>query len=57
MTEKTNPIVPCKKCGALCSGTFFKLHSIGIGNARSIDPVNLERLCVNCAYEIWKKDK
>jgi formylmethanofuran dehydrogenase subunit E len=44
MTEKANPFVPCKKCGALCSGTFF-------------DPVNLERLCINCAYEIWKKDK
>jgi formylmethanofuran dehydrogenase subunit E len=40
--SENNQIVECKKCGTPCMGSFF-------------DPANLERLCVNCAYEIWKK--
>jgi len=44
MNEQANPIVSCKKCGMPCSGTFF-------------DPVNLEKLCINCCYalKVWEK--
>ena len=45
MRLNPNPIVLCKNCGIPCSGTFF-------------DPVNLERLCINCCFVLkcWEKN-
>jgi hypothetical protein len=37
-------IVLCKKCGMPCSGSFS-------------DPVNLEKLCINCWYALKTEEK
>lgn len=41
MTRKLKPelIVECKNCGMPCGGSFF-------------DPVNLEKICINCWYTL-----